>query len=243
MSGKATILVADPGRPSLLTLLWRIMGAETRGGIDKSLRILGLKKLLDINPEDWSVPDSDFCKQATQYASELCPPFMMRHCFRSYCFGAALASRHGLKLDREVFFVAAMLHDLGLSEKHANDTGSFEWVGARLAHDYCVEAEQKEEVAATIHNAIALHTSVGVADKKEPEVAMLHFGTGMDLFGMRIHEIPGATVEQVLADYSRGNFKSEMSTCLSHQFHHKPDSQFAAAAGIGIIDRIMETLV
>jgi hypothetical protein len=67
---------------------------------------------------------------------------MMRHCFRSYCFGAILAARNQLTLGWETFFVAAMLHNLGSSDAHADDRGSFEWVGARLVHSFCLDAWQ-----------------------------------------------------------------------------------------------------
>ena len=236
------LLVKDPGRPSTPTLIGRVLHAEIRGGLKRLARTLGLAQLDQVIPDDWAIPDSDFAKQAIEEVCALCPPFMVRHCFRSYCFGAILASRHKLSLDRETFFVAAMLHDLGLSDTHANDEGSFEWVGAKLAHTFCLTAAQSEAVAATVHNSIALHTSVGIADRHQPEIALLHFGTGMDLFGMRVNEIPPEALQQVLSEYERGGFKAEMSCCLSHQAEQKPESQFAGAANIGIVARIQETL-
>jgi hypothetical protein len=236
-------LVSDPGRPAKPVLAGRFLRSELRAGLKRLSRALGLQKLHDAVPEDWAIPDSEFAAQAIEAASTLCPEFMMRHCFRSYCFGAILAARNQLTLDRETFFVAAMLHDLGLSEAHADDPGSFEWVGARLAHSFCCDTEEGEAKAATVHNSIALHTSVGIADRCAPEIALLHFGTGMDLFGMRIDEIPRDTLEQVLADHPRGAFKTEFSPCLSHQAEIKPDSQIAGAVGIGIVDRIKQQLM
>jgi hypothetical protein len=235
-------LVVDPGRPATATLVGRVLHGEIRGGLKRLTRTLGLARLDQVIPENWAIPDSEFARQAIEKACVLCPPYMVRHCFRSYCFGAILAGRHKLPLDRETFFVAAMLHDLGLCDAHCNDEGSFEWVGARLAHTFCLDAEKNELIAATVHNAIALHTSVGIADRCQPEIALLHFGTGMDLFGMRIDEIPRESLEQVQSEYSRTGFKAEFSPCLSHQAKQKPDSQFAGAAGIGIVDRIQETL-
>jgi hypothetical protein len=236
-------LVVDPGRPSRPTLIGRVLHCEIRGGLKRLTRTLGLTRLDQVIPENWAIPDSEFARQAIEKVCALCPPYMVRHCFRSYCFGAMLAARHKLPLDREIFFVAAMLHDLGLCDAHSNDAGSFEWVGAKLAHTFCLEAQQKDFVAATVHNSIALHTSVGIADQCQPEVALLHFGTGMDLFGMRIDEIPRESLEQVLSEHPRSDFKAEFSPCLFHQAKQKPDSQFAGAAGIGIINRIQETLV
>lgn len=235
-------LVPDPGRPSAPVLIGRVLKTEFKARLRSLALVLGTAKLHEVVPEDWAIPDSRFCKQAVDLASTLCSPLMMRHCFRSYCFGALLAARNGLTLDREVFFVAAMLHDLGLSPAHADDPGSFEWVGARLAHDFCMDAEQEDALAATVYNAIALHTSVGIADQCAPEIAMLHFGTGMDLFGMRIGEIPVNVLERVLTDHPRDGFRSEMSHCLDYQARKKPTCHFAGAAGLGILSRIQEEL-
>ena len=239
---QSTTLVSDPGRPSKPLLAARFLRSELRSGLKRTARRLGLGRLHAVVPENWAIPDSDFAVRAIQLASELCPEFMVRHCFRSYCFGAILGARNQLDLDRETFFVAAMLHDLGLSDTHALEEGSFEWVGARLAHRHCVDAEQTEARAALIHNAIALHTSVGVADRQRPEIALLHFGTGMDLFGWRLDEMPKEALGVVLGEYPRSDFKEEFSPCLTHQAQEKPESQIAGAVGIGITDRILANL-
>jgi hypothetical protein len=224
-------------------LAGRILRSEVRAGLRRLSRTLGFHKLQDAVPQDWSIPDSAFALQAIEVASALYPEFMLRHCFRSYCFGAILAVRNRLVVDRETFFVAAILHDLGLCDAHAADPGSFEWVGARLAHAFCLDAAQDEARAVTVHNAIALHASVGIADRYQPEISLLHFGTGMDLFGMRIDELEKDSLKRILADYPRGVFKAEFSPCLSQQAQRKPDSQIAGAVGIGIIDRIRDQLV
>ena len=238
----STTLVRDPGRPSKSVLGARFARSEFRAGIARLSRTLGIQKLHNAVPTDWQIPDSAFTRQAVRMARELCPEFMVRHCFRAWCFGAILAARHNHKLDRETFFVAAMLHDLGLSDTHRDDAGSFEWVGAQLAHTFCMTAEQTEMRSALVHNAIALHTSVGIAERCAPEIALLHFGTGMDLFGMRLDELPPDALAAVLTEYPRGEFKAEFSPCLHHQAQQKPDSQIAGAVGIGILDRIKAEL-
>ena len=240
-------LVPDPGRPSKPTLIGRALRAELKAGARRLSRLLGFRKLNDILPADWAIPDSVFAVRAIETAAALSPEFLMRHCFRSYCFGAILAARNHLSLDRETFFVAAMLHDLGLTDAHADDPGSFEWVGAKLAHTFCLQTALTEEKdtetrATTVHNAIALHTALGIADRYPPEIAMLHFGTGMDLFGMRIEEVPAETLEQVLANHPRGAFKTEFAPCLQHQAKQKPESQIAGAVDIGLLDRMQDQL-
>lgn len=101
-------------------------------------------------------------------------------------------------------------------------------------------AEQRAE---TVHNAVALHTSLGIAHRFEPEIAMLHFGTAMDLFGMRVEEIPAHVLQSVLSEYPRADFKQEFSPCLAHQADSKPTCHIAGAVGVGILDRIKNELV
>lgn len=235
-------LAQDPGRPATAVLGVRFMRSELQMAINKLLRKLGLTRLQDCVPQDWKIPDTEVSKRALEYAQTLCPEYMITHSFRAYCFGAILAARNGLTLDREVFFVAAMLHDLGLSDEHVAKPGSFEWVGAGLAHQFCQKENQSELFSATVHNSIALHTSVGIAGREDPEIALLHYGTGMDLFGMRLDEIPRDDLSTILSRYPRVDFKSTFGSCLHHQAEIKPQSQIAAGVGIGICDRILESL-
>lgn len=236
-------LAIDPGRPSTPVLATRFIRAELRSGARRLSRALGLTKLHEAVPKDWVIPDSDLAVKALETASGFCPEYMIRHCFRSYSFGAILAARNGLTLDRELFFVAAMLHDLGLSDEHVDDPGSFEWVGAKLAHEFCLSEAQSDARAEVVHNSIALHTSMGIVDGYQPEIKLLHYGTGMDLFGMRVEEIPKDTLEELLSRYPRDGFKETFSPCLQHQATTKPQSQIAGAVGIGITDRVVASLI
>jgi len=131
-------LAQDPGRLSKPRVIGRILGAEMRGARHRLALRLGLKRLQDVVPEDWQAPDSALANQARGYAEELCSPMLVAHSERTYCFGALLAARDGLKLDKELFYLGCILHDLGLSETHKDDPGSFEWVGADLARTFCL---------------------------------------------------------------------------------------------------------
>lgn len=235
-------LVPDPGRPATLVLGLRFVRSEFQNALGRLFRAMGLRRLHAAVPRDWAIPDSELARRSLSYAQTLCPDDVIRHCFRAYCFGAILAARNRLDLDRELFFVAAVLHDLGISEAHRDDPGSFEWVGARLAHTFCQKEGQSEAFAETVHNSIALHTSVGIAGDHEPEIALLHYGTGMDLFGMRLDEVSHEDLEEVLASHPRDGFKQTFRGCLEHQAAVKPDSQISASVSMGITDRIIEDL-
>jgi hypothetical protein len=97
----------------------------------------------------WAAPDSAFATQAFKIAQTLCPEFMIRYCFRTDCFSAVFAARDHLKLDRERSFVTAILNHLALGAKYADDPGSFEWVGTKLADIFCRNDEREQRGPST----------------------------------------------------------------------------------------------
>ncbi|MCP5069586.1 MAG: hypothetical protein GY946_23715 [bacterium] len=89
-----------------------------------------------------------------------------------------------------------------------------------------------------LHDAIALHSSVGIAGLREPEIAMVHYGAGLDLFGSRLAEIPPLELERLLEEWPRCGFKTEFPTCLERQVELKPGSHIAGAMGLGLAGRV-----
>ena len=92
-----TFLVSDPGRPSVPVLASRFLRAEASSGFQRLARAFGFQKLHAAVPEDWVIPDSGIAVEAIEAASAVCPPFIIRHSFRAYCFGAILAARNKLQ--------------------------------------------------------------------------------------------------------------------------------------------------
>lgn len=171
-------------------------------------------------------------------AAGLSSPLLLNHAVRTYHFGAILDSREGLRIDRELLYVAAVLHDLGLTPTYEAEPGSFEWVGARRARAFGIEQGMEPRRADLLHDAIALHSSVGIAGSREPEIAMLHYGAGADLFGLRLGEIPPLDLERLLAEWPRCDFKAEFPTCLERQVQLKPNCHIAGAMGLGLAGRV-----
>ena len=132
----ARALAPDPGRTHALRLFARFVAMDARLWKSRALRKLGLRRLADLPPEAITLPDSRLCRDALELATRTSQPMVRNHAVRTYAFGAALAARTGLRLDREVFFVAAVLHDLGLNDDLRGEPGSFEWVGARSARSF-----------------------------------------------------------------------------------------------------------
>lgn len=235
-------LAPDTGRNSKPKQISRYIASELRDRAFRAALALGLKRLRDVVPDDWAAPDSRLADEARTLATELCSPVLVAHSERTYCFGAILAARDGLKMDRELFYIACLLHDLGLSDVHRDKPGSFEWVSAREARTFCVDRGLPDAKADLVHDAVALHSSVGLANKREPEVAFVHYGAGLDLLGKRVDHIPKSDLSAVLDRFSRESFKQEFSCCLRDQYEKKPNSHISGHVALGLPDLIPDQL-
>lgn len=232
------MIADDRGKDGTPGLIWRF----ARYGASETLRELRLRlgflRLRDFDGYEDRVPDSPLAKAAFELAAGLSSPLLLNHAVRTYHFGAVLASRSGVQLDRELLYVASVLHDLGLTPSYEAEPGSFEWVGARRARAFCIERGLDVPRADLVHDAIALHSSVGIAGSREPEVCMVHYGAGLDLFGARLGEIPTLELERLLEEWPRCGFKNGFPTCLERQVELKPQSHIAGAMGLGLTDRV-----
>ena len=168
---------------------------------------------------------------------------LFAHVHRTYCFAAVLAARNGVKFDREVVYISSVLHDLGLTESLAEEPGSFEWVGARHARKFCSDRGLSSEKCDLVHEAVALHSSVSVAPRRKPDIALVHYGAALDLLGLRLDEIPKSDLEAILGLYDRTEFKCAFSSCLQHQANTKPQSHIAGSVDVGFLTRIREGLI
>jgi hypothetical protein len=183
---------------------------------------------------DLSIPDSTLAKKATQLVTDVSPPFLYHHCVRVYLFGSVLGQRHGLSYDRELFYVSALLHDLGLTETF-DGPQRFEVQGADAARAFVQAHGWPEEKASVVWDAIALHTSVGIADRKRPEIALVHLGAGVDVLGLQANDIAPATIEEIVASYPRLNFQQAMMQLVAAQVQQKP--QIAALTWMSELGR------
>lgn len=170
---------------------------------------------------NYSIPDSEICKKATQLTTEVSPSFLCNHCLRTFLFGDLLGKRDGLKCDRELLYLGAVMHDLGLTERFGGEQ-RFEVDGADAARAFVLKHGLSDEKAEIVWDAIALHTSLGIAEHKQPEIALVHLGASADVMGMRIADISPEIVEQVLEAYPRLGFNASMTELLVSQVKQKP---------------------
>ena len=94
---------------------------------------------------------------------------ILDHSIRSFLFARLLAAEEGCLNDAgydvDLLFAATVMHDLGLGE-HASGEARFEVEGADLAAAVLRQQGVAEPDIDQVWEAIALHSSVGIADRR-----------------------------------------------------------------------------
>ena len=173
------------------------------------------------------LPDSRLALEATELAREASSPMLFNHVMRSYFFGELLARTRGLKYDSELVYLATVLHDLGLTERFRGPF-RFEVDGANAAREFLKARGVPPENTTLVWDAIALHSSPGIALHKEPEVVVAALGIGIDVPGFGADELPSGALEQVVAAYPRLRFKTAFMDQLIEMAKRKPQVTFGS---------------
>jgi hypothetical protein len=168
-------------------------------------------------------PDSKLCIAAMELARDHSPPFLFNHVMRTYAFGREAGALKGFKYDQEMFFLSSMLHDLGLVEKFIGKD-RFEIDGADAAADFLSRQGYSDAKIAVIWDAIALHTTFSVPQRKQPEIALLQIGAAIDIGAMPRSLLTAARVESILAEYPRLGFKHAMLNAMGAVIRRKPNT-------------------
>lgn len=167
------------------------------------------------------IPDSALAIKAAGYAQQLSRPAIFNHVLRTFAFGSLVARQQGMQYDDELFFLGAVLHDLGLSERFGGPE-RFEVAGADAAAAFLAEQGVPEGQREIVWDAVALHTSIGIASRKRPEIALVHIGAGMDVIGLALDAIPSEAVARTLEAFPRLNFKKAFSETLVDMMKANP---------------------
>src|SRR5258708_24150405 len=130
-------------------------------------------EVLKAAPEVWPIPrevagvewpDSKLVRDATDYVRELSAPIVFNHVLRTYVFGALLGRAMNLKFDGELFYLGAVFHDLGQTERFMGKQ-RFEVDGADAAAEFLQDKRVPKESIEVVCDPVALHTSGGVVQR------------------------------------------------------------------------------
>jgi hypothetical protein len=162
-------------------------------------------------------------QKAVDLAYRVSPPVVWTHVVRTFVFGALVGQAQNLRYDEELLFLAAVLHDLGLTAEFRG-AERFEVVGADAADAFLKDQGVNSERREIIWDAIALHTSVGIASRKRPEIALVHIGAGVDVIGLELDKLPPALVSETIEKLPRHDFNKAFYSVVVDTIAQAPQS-------------------
>ncbi|MFD5146246.1 HD domain-containing protein [Streptomyces sp. NPDC058401] len=172
------------------------------------------------------VPDSRLAKEATELARDSLSELLYDHSRRVYFFGRLQGRRLGIEADPELLYVAAMFHDLGLTEPFRASGRRFEVDGADEARRFLRGHGVPEDAVRRVWTAIALHTTPGIPRYMEPEVALVTAGVEYDVLGIGYHDLSEADRAAVVALHPRPRFKERILRAFADGVAPKPETAF-----------------
>ena len=168
-----------------------------------------------------NVPDTKITREATGLLREFSTPLLFNHSHRVFFWANELGRQTGQKFDVELLFVCAAFHDLGLLEKFSSADDRFEVDSANAVRQFLEHHGVPNARIQTAWDAIALHTTPGIAAYKPLEVELLYNGVGLDVLGIGYDKFPSPLREEVVAAYPRTDFKQGIAQAFLGGFAHK----------------------
>ncbi|WP_145013858.1 HD domain-containing protein [Mycobacterium marseillense] len=168
------------------------------------------------------VPDTALAREATEFIRDTEDELLFNHSRRVFFFGALQGLRRGLKPDAELLYVAAMFHDLGLTERYRCSAVRFEVDGADAARDFLRARGVDKIEADKVWLGIALHTTPGVPEFLAPEVALLQAGVEVDVVGVGREQLAPEALAAVTAAHPRPQFKQRILAAFNDGMKHRP---------------------
>ena len=148
------------------------------------------------------------------------------HSRRVFWFGSLQGRNRGLSFDPELLYIGAMFHDLGLNEQFRRSGRRFEVDSADEARRFLQGHGVPEDSIRRVWTAIALHTTPGIPEFMEPEVALVTAGVEYDVLGIGYHDISDEDRAEITARHPRPDFKRSILRAFTEGIAPKPETTF-----------------
>ncbi|MGV0810095.1 HD domain-containing protein [Mycolicibacterium setense] len=173
------------------------------------------------------LPDTALTRDVTEYIRDVEDDLLFHHSRRVFYFGALQGLRRGLQPDLELLYVGAMFHDIGLTEAYRTTSQlRFEVDGANAARDFLLQRGFDEAAARKVWLGIALHTTPGVPEFLDPEIALVTAGVETDVLGIGREDLTPEDLSAVTAVHPRPDFKNRILRAFTDGVQQRPGSTF-----------------
>ena len=173
-----------------------------------------------------TVPDTKLARDATELVRSSTTDVIYHHSRRVFWFGSLQGRNRGLSWDPELLYIGAMFHDLGLNEAYRKSGRRFEVDSADEARRFLHGHGIPDDSIRRVWTAIALHTTPGIPEFMEPEVALVTAGVEYDVLGIGYHNISDADRAEITALHPRPDFKRQILQAFTDGIAAKPQTTF-----------------
>jgi hypothetical protein len=180
-------------------------------------------------------PPTPVAASALEVARAFSTPDLVRHCLRSWVWAAALGDALGMPYDRELLYVAAMLHDLGVTESFDAVAVPFEAAGGAAGWAFAAGAGWPTARRERVREVIERHMWTSVDPDEDPEGHLLEVATSLDVSGVAPERWDAELLARVTERLPRGGFSPAFAAAIHAQAGRKPAS---AAARLDASGRI-----
>jgi hypothetical protein len=173
-----------------------------------------------------AVPDTKLAAEATDLVRETASELIYHHSRRVYWFGSLQGRNRGLSWDPELLYIGAMFHDLGLGPAFRGSGRRFEVDSADEARRFLQAHGVPEDSIRRVWTAIALHTTPGIPQSMEPEVALVTAGVEYDVLGIGYDDVRDGERAEITALHPRPDFKRRILQAFTEGIAPKPETTF-----------------
>jgi hypothetical protein len=210
---------------------WSLLGQACLYGLAtlpwEVRRALGIRRrrLAQVDAGALEPPDSRTAREAEELIADAAGPMVVNHSHRTYAFGAAIAAHDHLTFDREVAYVASLLHDLYWERPddpphpHCFTLPAAETAIALATSENWDTARQR-----AVADAITLHLNVW-PPRGSAESYVVFVGARLDVVGYRYWDLPLETVNAVLERHPRLDLKRESARGFEAQAAANPGTR------------------
>ena len=155
-----------------------------------------------------TVPDTKLAREATELVRDSTTDLVYHHSRRVFWFGSLQGRNRGL------------------NEQFRGSGRRFEVDSADEARRFLQGHGVPEDSIRRVWTAIALHTTPGIPEFMEPEVALVTAGVEYDVLGIGYHDINDAHRAEITALHPRPDFKRSILQAFTEGIAPKPETTF-----------------
>lgn len=210
-----------------------ILRGQANGLVGRLALMLGRRA--SSMPDVPAPPDSLLARAAEDAAADQ-GAVLLGHAHRTWAYGRALAVIDGVDVDEELFYVACLLHDAGLTEAVAGQDFTLRSAAAcadvARAHRSAPDVEE-------LRDGVTAHTTPGASvDTDGPIACYVQAGATCDLGGLRLVDLTARFVDDLLVRHPSDGLADDIIGRIRAEAEAVQDGRFALLRRTGFTTAI-----